>query len=318
MEESTIHSIQAFIKAVVADSKICKLDLGFFGGEPILYFAKIAKPIIEFAKNICKEFNKDLRVHFTSNAALLTDKIIDYLSQCDCGFQITLDGSKETHDRTRCFKNGLGSYDIIVRNVRKLLSRNISVIVRVNYTSANVDNVAAIEKSFDGLDEHSKKKLCFDFQRVWQDNGDKDDETDVKIKRIRTSFRAAGFSVLANYLSRNIRESCYGDKTNYALINYNGEVFGCTARDFIHANKIGILETTGTIVYDEEKYQRRNQSKFSKAICKQCRIAPLCGGGCRQRALETADSPDCSMGYSDRDIDRIITDIFEHQFDLNT
>lgn len=106
------------------------------------------------------------------------------------------------------------------------------MIIRVNYTSENIDSVGDILGSFVNLSPASKSLLRFDFQRVWQDRKDRNDETENKIRIIRDKFREEGFTVLANYLPHNVRSSCYGDKLNHTLINYNGDVFGCTARDF--------------------------------------------------------------------------------------
>ena len=316
MKEETLKSIQNLISNILSDDKIKTFDLGFFGGEPLLYFNKISKPIIDFAESICRKKSKDLHIHFTTNGSLLTQQTIEYLSRFNCGFQITLDGGKEMHDKTRFYKNGGGSFEKIICNIIKLLTAGLTVIVRINYTSKNVDSVAQIKGFFENLSMENRKYLRFDFQRVWQDK-DLEDNTEEKIKKIRKTFREDGFSVLANYIPRDIRESCYGDKVNHALINYNGDVFGCTARDFTHQNRIGVLAPSGNIIYDKEKYDLRMNSKFSKPICRKCRIAPVCGGGCRQRALEAVESPLCSMGYSEADIDGIVTEIFEHTFGLN-
>lgn len=112
----------------------------------------------------------------------------------------------------------------------------------------------------------------------------------------------------------NVMQSCYGDKTNHVLINYQGDLFGCTARDFTNENRIGYLDDQGTPHYDKEKIHIRRVAKLGKAICKNCRIAPICGGGCRQKASEAFDYESCTMGYSEEDIDNKILDIFEYEF----
>ena len=315
MKEGTIKATESLIFKILSNPKIQTLNLGFFGGEPLLYFHKIARPIIEHTASVCTQLDKKLHVHFTSNGALLNDRIIDYMSQYNCGFQITLDGDREMHARTRFYKNGEGSVEKIVGNILKLLSAGLTVIVRINYTSSNIDSISSMKQYFETVSTEQKRYLQFDFQRVWQDK-EREDDTEEKIKNIRNSFSSDGFLVCANYLARDIRESCYGDKVNHAIINYNGDVFGCTARDFTPQNRIGILDPSGRIVYDKEIYARRMNSKFTKPICHKCRIAPICGGGCRQRALDAVDSPYCSMGYSEEDIDSMITDIFEYTFAL--
>ena len=95
------------------------------------------------------------------------------------------------------------------------------------------------------------------FQRVWQDRNDNvEDETEEKITQIRNLFRDAGFAVNTNYLLHGVSNSCYGDKLNHLLINYNGDVYGCTARDFNKENRIGFLDSCGEVHYDYKKLEK--------------------------------------------------------------
>lgn len=313
MDNDVIEATKKLIASILRKPEIEFFELGFFGGEPLYHFKSVAKNIIERTGNLCKELGKKLHIHFTSNGALVTPEMVEFLSQYNCGFQITLDGGKAKHDKTRYSKNSVGSYDVIVKNILLLASANIDVIVRVNYTSENIDSVTSIFDSFKDVPEECKTHIKFDFQRVWQDRPNEEDETELKITEIRRRFMHDNFVVLANYIPHDVRDSCYGDKINHILINYNGDVYGCTARDFNKDNRIGFLDESGVIQFDEEKVHKRNNSKYSKPVCKECRIAPLCGGGCKQRASESKTEA-CTMGYSEDDMDNIVLKIFEHSF----
>lgn len=50
---------------------------------------------------------------------------------------------------------------------------------------------------------------------------------------VASCCRKLGMSAGSNFLLTDARQSCYADKVNHALINYDGHVFACTARDFI-------------------------------------------------------------------------------------
>ena len=314
MDAATVAAVCRFIDKTLENPTIKSFDIGFFGGEPLYHFKDVAKKIIEHAAEICREKEVSLHTHFTSNGALLTDAAISFLSTYDCGFQITLDGGRQDNDATRFFANKAGSFDRIVRNVKKLVENNINVIVRVNYTSKNINSVKSIPEFFCELTQEQMNHLSFDFQRVWQDRDERNDSTEAEISVMREACRQMGFRVHTNYLPQDVRHSCYGDKINHALINYNGEVFGCTARDFITPNSIGKLSADGTISYQLDKLKVRNTSKMAKAVCRQCRIAPLCGGGCKQKATEGLSHQYCSQGYSEKDIDNMIIDIFDYYF----
>lgn len=314
MSDEVLESTLKYISSILNDKSIHTFELGFFGGEPLFYFNGIAKKIITHTQSLCSSLNKALHIHFTSNGFLLNGEIVEFLSKFSCGFQITLDGGGKVHDKIRFNKDNTGSFDTIIKNIFLLVHSKIDVIVRVNYTSENIDSIYAIYESFKKIDDSRKKYIKFDFQRVWQNRNDRFDETENKIKEIRRKFRDASFNVLANYIPHDVGNSCYGDKINHVLINYNGDVFGCTARDFTPENRIGYIDCLGGIHYDNYTVSKRNQSKLSKAICKICRIAPICGGGCKQRAFEDLDSEECTFHYSEKEIDDIITDIFEYSF----
>ena len=317
MSDEVLFSTLQYITSVIENNQILvPFELGFFGGEPLFYFKDIAKKLILHTWSLCEQSGKKLHIHFTSNGALLNDEIITFLSQFSCGFQITLDGGKLFHDKTRFSKNNKGSFDIIVNNIHRLITAHINVIVRVNYTSENVDSLDSIYENFKSL--KNKQFIQFDFQRVWQDKCNEMDETEEKIKLYRTKFRKEGFTVLANYIPHDVRNSCYGDKINHVLINYNGDVYGCTARDFTRDNRVGYLDSHGYIHYNTEILNIRNKSKMFKPVCRVCRIAPICGGGCKQRALESINDESCTLNYSEEDIDNIIKNIFEYSFKLNT
>ena len=70
--------------------------------------------------------------------------------------------------------------------------------------------------------------------------------------------------------------------------------------------RYGYLGIDGTVKYNKEILALRNNSKMSKDICMICRIAPICGGGCKQRAMEALDDKECIFHYTDIDKDNII------------
>lgn len=317
MSREVLESTLKHIDSILLNTSIKSFELGFFGGEPLYYFKDVAGRIISHTKSLCDLSGVKLHVHFTSNGALINNDIVNFLRKISCGFQITLDGGKEFHDKTRFHKKNEGSFDIIVKNIHRLISADVDVIVRVNYTAENIDSIEYILDSFEDVDAEQRKHLKFDFQRVWQDKKDRNDTTEQKIRTIRKIFRDRKYIVLSNYIPHDVSNSCYGDKINHTLINYDGLVFGCTARDFTPANSIGKLEKTGQISFDDRVVKKRNTSKLSKQICKTCRIAPICGGGCKQRAMESLGFERCNFNYSQDDIDNIIMDIFEYHTNIN-
>ncbi len=315
MSEQTIESVIRFVENTFNRlTELKEFNLGFFGGEPLLCFDTVVKPLIHKLGLLCKQHDVSLAVNFTSNGNLITEEIIKFLRGYRTSFQITLDGDMEHHDKTRFSKGGEGSFLKIIENIKLLVSNRISVIVRINYTRQNAVSIQNITKYFSELNPDLRDYMVFDFHRVWQERDNHLDQTDEIIGEIKSQFRTEGFKVSA-FIYRDFTQSCYGDKTNHVLINYNGEVFGCTARDFISANRIGMLHATGEIEYDQPVYGDRATAKFSKEVCHNCRIAPICQGGCRQRAYEARTNGNrCTYNYDDNIINAKILDIFDRSF----
>lgn len=311
----TMDYIIKFIKnTLINKTQLKEFHLGFFGGEPLLYFGSGLEELIEITNEFCIKRNIKLRVQFTSNGFLLNHEIIDFLSKYKVEFQITLDGDKDHHDKTRFCKGGFGSFDTIVSNIISLLKHQIGVTVRINYTTQNAGSLTNILNYFNKCSNAEKSHLLFDFHRVWQQREKKEDKTDEIVSETKQAFKNKGFMV-SSFVYSDASYTCYGDKTNYVLINYNGEAFGCTARDFVSENRIGVLQPDGTILYDEPVYSERAKAKFKNSVCHECRIAPICGGGCRQRAYESLGAGNrCVYNYDEEDKDAKILDIFYHSF----
>src|SRR5262249_53616853 len=159
--------------------------------------------------------------------------------------------NRERHDKVRFISEGRGSYDAIIANIKSLAVNGVEVLVRINVSVETLPGVAEIADDFLDIPAEAKKHLRFDPNKVWQQAEDIDDEIEEK----RWEFRRKGFTVTSGTKDTLIN-SCYGDHRNHAVINYNGETFKCTARDFTNKNSEGVITASGTIDWSE-KYERR-------------------------------------------------------------
>ena len=97
-----------------------KSIIGFYGGEPLLEINLIKKLIAHIEANY---EGKEFTYAMTTNATLLTDEIVDYLVEKNIWLTISIDGPKSIHDLNRCFENGIGSYDIVIKNLARMKER---------------------------------------------------------------------------------------------------------------------------------------------------------------------------------------------------
>ncbi|THU40334.1 radical SAM protein [Niastella caeni] len=282
-----IKKINLFINKTANKEGIKVFTLSFFGGEPLLYFKKEVIPIIDTYVDACRANGLKPSIYFTTNGYLINDEFIAYFKNkgISCGFQITLDGYKEQHDLVRFVSANKGSYEEIIKNVKLLISNNFPVRLRINYTDKNIIGTHKIADEFNDLPKDIKQRnLLMDYQRVWQD--DKIDNTFDVIDDNINKITDAGVNVTSTYSPNNVKNSCYADKRNSAVINYNGDLFKCTARDFTTIKRAGYLSDDGTLVWENNYLERRMSAKFNNKPCLSCKIMPLCNGGCSQHAME--------------------------------
>jgi len=309
MNNDTINRINELITQINRNDKLKEFSIAFFGGEPLLYFEKVVVPIVEKTVVLTKKYNKKLSVGFTTNASLITDKFINYFNAQGIKphFQITLDGYRAYHDKIRYVSKSKGSYFTIINNIKKLVENKMFVRVRINYTEDNIEDTYKIAEDLNIIDnKYSKDYLLIDYHRVWQN--DKIDDVNIIVDKNVEMIKEQGFNVKSSsYNCENVRGSCYADKRNSAVINYNGDVFKCTARDFKTENRSGYLNENGEIVWENDSLEHRMQVKFHNKPCFTCRILPICNGGCTQQSLENFGQRDyCIFGFDKREIDKVI------------
>lgn len=316
MSTETIQSVIRLIEKIIADKKsLRRFNLSFFGGEPLMCFSNVVKPLVNTFEDICKMHNIETSVHFTTNGALINEKMLEFFAEHKSSFQITLDGHRLFHDKVRHTVSGEGTYDKILANIKELLDRNNSVLLRINYTRDNIKSIPEILKDLDTIPTGVRSRISIDLQRVWQDlSKDREEEITSLITGYMHDFAKAGFRVTSHYVHDMVRNSCYGDKRNYLLVNYNGAVYRCTARDFNEQNRAGTLTDAGIVQWRDDALECRLAAKFAKPVCHTCRIAPLCGGGCCQQAIDHTNPDVCMYEYTDAMMDKIVTDRFEQKF----
>jgi len=282
MSAETITRTKALLAAIFEQKKqLREFHLGWFGGEPLLYFKKVMVPILEYAYEQAAQRGIQFDSAVTSNGLLVDELVIDYIKKCNLNFfQITLDGNRERHDKVRFISEGRGSYDAIVANMIRLAENQCVVNARINISPETLEGIRDIAADFYYASDEAKQYIYFDLHKVWQIEEDIEEE----INDVRWYFREKGYKVRTGALNTFV-ESCYGDHRNHAVINYNGEMFKCTARDFTTKNSEGVLGEEGNILWNE-KYEKRMSMKFRNKPCLECPIMPICGGGCTQQALD--------------------------------
>lgn len=149
------------------------VNIGFYGGEPLLQYKLIVK-CIEYAKNIFE--GKKISFSMTTNASLLTVEKAKYLIDNDVSIQISLDGPQEIQDKNRKNKSdGSGTYEIVIKNLKNLRAEAPDYYKKLSFNSVvdpandcsrindyfSDDFFAGMDISTPLIDPIEKKRLYF-------------------------------------------------------------------------------------------------------------------------------------------------------------
>ena len=127
-----------------------RINIVFFGGEPLSNLPLI-RQATEYAEARCAERGIQVDFSMTTNATMLKEETVDWLNEHRFSIAISMDGPEAMHNRHRLTIGGKGTYEVVARKVRMLLSRYDSrpVGARVTLTKGNTDLQAIHEHLHD-------------------------------------------------------------------------------------------------------------------------------------------------------------------------
>jgi len=109
-----------------------EVNIGFYGGEPLLGFENIKK-LIAYVEQ--KYPYKKRTYSMTTNGTIFNDEIIHFLSEKEFSIVISLDGPKELHDMNRVFDNGQGSFDKIMENLLFIKNQHPTFFEKISFNT---------------------------------------------------------------------------------------------------------------------------------------------------------------------------------------
>lgn len=255
-----------------------------FGGEPLLISNR---KIIEYITNIYDKFSYSV----ITNGYYLNE-YIDIFKKIDLRqVQVTIDGTKETHDLTRCLKNGKGTFTKIMNGVTRYLENGIPIKIRMNMSE---DNYVDCINHRDLLLEEYKEStdiLSFEMATIFDTSGEKRSKINQELMQNdlkNTIFKKK--ESINHYLSSSLPITKFFtlDKpikpiitpcrahTNSRFYDPEGNVYSCILS--VGKERFSIGKYYPEVETKQNSIINRNVSNIQQ--CSQCKYAFLCGGGC--------------------------------------
>lgn len=284
------------------------LSITFFGGEPLLNFSLIKK-VVQYAR--CKqEFcNKIFKFGVNTNGILLNnDEITNYLVENNIGVTVSIDGTKEYHDKYRVFEDGTGSYDYVIQGTKKFNSYSQDkVCVRMTITPDNIEFIDIAKKikqmGFGKIRPYFVSKTDYSDFGLSQRDIDvvKQEYEKAAQEYISCLHRKEYYTTLSLFTSTlkqiherkfHLFQCCAG--RNKVSVTPEGKIYIC--HRLVENKECEIGDIFGNINTELRK-KILNANVDNRNMCLKCWCRYLCGGGCYYNSLVNGgDLLDCKEG----------------------
>jgi uncharacterized protein len=277
------------------------LEVDFFGGEPLMNF-EVVKQIVEYARSIEKQHNKNFRFTLTTNGMLVDDDVIEYANREMSNVVLSLDGRKEVHDRFRKDYAGNGSWEKIVPKFQEFVKKRggKNYYIRGTFTHANPDFLKDIEVMLDlGFRELSMEPVVCA----------KDDPMALTEEDLPVVYEQ--YEKLAELMLRKDEEgdpftfyhymidlkggpciykriSGCGSGTEYMAVTPWGDLYPC--HQFVGEEKFRLGDIWNGVNNKEVQDDFASCNVYAKEECKTCWARLYCAGGCAANALHATGS----------------------------
>jgi len=267
------------------------LQIDFFGGEPLLNFSLI-KEFVPYAKS----FGRDIKFTLTTNAALLSGDIADFLNKEKISLIMSLDGNKNINDIYRKSCDGSSSWQKIVDNIKNLIhSRDGGdYYVRGTFTPnyLNLKNIGSFYEqnkiyrfSLEGAKGKPENSWAISQEHVKQIKLEYEKLADFILEKKRSGIPLDYFHFniyLDTPLCASRRLSGCGAGVEYLSVSPKGELYPC--------HQLHEADFSMGTVFEKSELFFEKRDKFSKSGiavkngCLECWARFYCCGGCHAQS----------------------------------
>lgn len=300
-EEGEYHGDRGLMSAEVGKASIDfliknsgdrhNIEVDFFGGEPLMNF-DVVKEVVEYARSIEKEHNKNFRFTITTNGVLLDDDKADYINEHMSNVVLSLDGRPEVNDAMRKTHKGTGSYDLITPKFQKLVkergqkdyyvrgtftrdnmdfAKDVMHLADLGFEQVSVEPVVGPDEMDYTFKEEDVETICAEYESLARQM--------LQRKKDDKDFNFFHFMIdLTQGPCAHKRLAGCGTGTEYLAATPNGDLYPCHQFAGMEEFKMGTV-FDGIIKTDiSDKFAKCHV--YTKPECVKCWAKFYCSGGC--------------------------------------
>ncbi len=209
--------------------------------------------------------------------------------------QISLDGGRELHDKSRVTPQGHPTFDKILQNIRLLLDLGVSIDLRVNVDRAKLETLPGLLKelkakgiagnphvyiyayplhgSIAGLEDQDFIGLGDVSRKITELGLQMECPSTLKTTDIRRLFSLAHGTGLTR------TAYCMQTYQHYLVVDPFGDLYACSEEAGYPEFRVGHISDNGVEFFPlRDTYKRRHLSNLPE--CLACPVALACGGQC--------------------------------------
>lgn len=277
------------------------LEVDFFGGEPLMNF-DVVKRLVEYARSIEKEKNKNFRFTLTTNGVLLDDEVTEFANRECHNVVLSLDGRKSVHDLLRKTVNGQGSYDVIVPKFQEFIKKrgDKGYYVRGTFTKNNIDFTEDIFHMADlGFTELSMEPVVCapdePYALTEEDLPTLFEQYEILSKEMLKRKKEGRPFTFYHYMLDLKGGPCIykrisgcGSGTEYLAVTPWGELYPC--HQFVGDPKYSMGNIYDGIQNTALQQEFKLCNAYARPDCKDCWAKLYCSGGCAANAYHATGS----------------------------
>ena len=287
IQDKVINLAEQMINAVKSKS----LHITWYGGEPLLGIDIIEK-MSEKLISLTNEKQINYTASIVTNGYLLTQDIVNILSKNKVlRYQITLDGLEEVHNATRHLVNGGPTFDVIAENLRSLHIPG-RINIRHNVHNGNKDEIPLLKKLVENIAKQSGNNISY-YSAIVFNNPATNREDQVEVLNEEDAYHIGLLKDFKNNSKINFKNRFCGAQNLYCLsIDNEGRLYKCwedvdkPERSFGHVNTWNVKNPFFSAENPNVLSQYLSMySIFSDEECRECKLLPICAGGCPSKRI---------------------------------
>lgn len=283
------------------------ISLVLYGGEPLLN-PTISVYILKDLDFISQEYGITIEKGIITNGTIYNEHVEEVFDRTDY-IQITIDGSKDIHNKRRYFKDGRGSFDIILSNLLRVIEKHSKkVILRINIDEHNHNKIEELLDFLAELGLHNHVEM--DIAPVYPDQACKYIPfiTSKNLSEYYISMSKRIIELIEYVVKKGFKASkafswgsCMVRAKNGYAVDEKLNLYLCPG--FLYTTPLGYINSEGEIIFFSN-IKEKITSEIPSCVYT-CVYGPICWGGCV--FLKHLNVPTCPrVIFTHSDLERLM------------